>query len=100
MKLLAHQIEVLRQNWSTITKIDPSSEVYKSLTAYLDNLPQPTLKQLSEANINFVSSLARNRVHRKKPTNTDQLMITRAQNDANRKGETIDDIRPADRFIG
>ena len=64
MQLRPYQIEALRQGWNTIKRIDPSSDSYKGLIAYLDNLPQATLKQLSEAKIHIVSPLALNRVKR------------------------------------
>jgi len=60
------QLDTLRDNYSTLNRIDPSSPTYKKLTDMLDSLKLPALKQLSNANIKFVSMLARNRVQRSK----------------------------------
>lgn len=56
------QIEKLKKEYETLEKIDVTSDEYKRLIAVLNNLPQPHLKSLAQANIKFVSPLARNRV--------------------------------------
>jgi hypothetical protein len=58
----AQMIEALRSEYAKINTIDPSGPSYRTLVVLLDKLPQDNLKQLAEANIKFVSSLARNRV--------------------------------------
>lgn len=56
------QLSVLKKQYGTLDKIDPTSKSYKSLIALLDNLPQSHLKQLAAADIKFVSVLAKNRI--------------------------------------
>ena len=58
----AKQIASLRKEYSAVNKVDPDSPTYKSLIKHLDSLPQELLKDLANAKIKFVSSLARNRV--------------------------------------
>lgn len=50
-------------------RIDVDSDAYKKLVKLLDNLPDDVLKQLAAEKINFISSMARNRVIRKKIRN-------------------------------
>lgn len=59
-------IETLRRKFSKIGAVDPDSPTYQKLTDMLDNMETADLKQLAEANIKFVSGLARNRVNRRK----------------------------------
>lgn len=54
-------IDKLRKEYSTINKVDPSLPTYKKLTDLLDKLNNDQLKQLMDADIKFISSLARNR---------------------------------------
>jgi len=63
-KFTASQLAALRDQYSMIKAIDPSSESYIALTARLDALSLPILKQLADAKIKWVSALARNRVTR------------------------------------
>jgi hypothetical protein len=58
------QIDTLKTGYGSIEKINPSSPTYKKLTDMLDSLSIDKLKQLSKANIKFVSMLAANRVKR------------------------------------
>ena len=64
-KLSATQISALRQEYSKISKVDPSGEGYKKLTALLDKLDKQSLQDLVDAKIKFVSSLALNRISQK-----------------------------------
>jgi hypothetical protein len=61
-KLSQSQISILRQEYSKISKVDPSGEGYKKLTALLDKLDKQSLQDLVDAKIKFVSSLALNRI--------------------------------------
>lgn len=56
------QIETLRTEFSKIEGIDPALPTYGKLTAFLNGLDQPKLKQLAGAKIKFLSRLALNRV--------------------------------------
>jgi len=58
----SEQINRLRREYGSLTKIDPASSAYKKLTKLLDNLPPKLLKQLVQSNIKFVSMLAKNRL--------------------------------------
>ena len=53
---------VLRSNYATITTIDPASDTYCKLIAFLDRQPASVLRTLAEGRIKFVSALAANRV--------------------------------------
>jgi hypothetical protein len=59
-------IEKLRQKYSTIKTIDPCGENYQKLCEQLDQMESKLLVQLRDANIAFLSSLARNRCVRRK----------------------------------
>lgn len=63
------QLTKLRDEYATIDKIDPSSLTYKALVSKLDKMSPDTLRQLADARIKFISSLATNRVRNavKKP---------------------------------
>ena len=56
------QVDMLRDGFAKISRIDPCSETYVKLIALLDSLNQPALRQLADAKIKFVSLLALNRV--------------------------------------
>lgn len=58
------QLAALRKEYSDIKTINPDSPTFKRMQSFLDNLPQPLLKQLADAKIKFISGLALNRVKR------------------------------------
>jgi len=59
------QLAALSSAYGGLNRVDPSQPTYRALTALLDKLPCANLKQLVQADIKFVSGLARNRVVRK-----------------------------------
>ena len=56
------QIDVLKKEYESLSRIDPTSTSYKKLIKLLNSLPQDKLKQLSDAQIKFISPLAKNRL--------------------------------------
>ena len=56
------QLDTLRKGYATIKRIDPTQQAYKKITNLLDGLSKKGLEQLTNANINFISALARNRL--------------------------------------
>ena len=60
-------IATLKREYAKIDKIDPASPSYTRMIFLLDGLPQAALKQLANANIKFVSALARNRIAKGNP---------------------------------
>jgi hypothetical protein len=56
------QLAVLKKEYGTLQKMDVTSNSYKKLIALLNNLPQSHLKSLVDADIKFVSKLAKNRL--------------------------------------
>jgi hypothetical protein len=64
-KFTPAQLAALSSAYGTLNRVDPSQPTYRALTALLDKLPCSNLKQLVQADIKFVSGLARNRVARK-----------------------------------
>lgn len=56
------QIEELRKQYATIDRVDPCAPTYKRLIAMLDSLTQEHLRLLSDAQIRWVSMLAKNRL--------------------------------------
>lgn len=52
------QIEQLRTQFAGIKTIDPSQPTYGKLTSFLSDTHPDRLKQLADANIPFLSSLA------------------------------------------
>jgi len=60
-------LEELRVEYSKVEKIDPAGNIYPKMCAMLDAMPQADLKQLANARIRFLSSLAQNRVNKEKP---------------------------------
>lgn len=58
------QISQLRGEMSKISGIDPESPTYKKLVDMLNNMGMKELTKLADANIKFISGLARNRVIR------------------------------------
>lgn len=67
-KFTVAQINKLRDEYSKIERINPDSPTYIGLIDRLDSLPQSTLKQLADAKIRWVSTLAYNRTIRKNPS--------------------------------
>lgn len=66
MSLLSQQqLDTLRANYSRIERIDPASTTYQTLISKLNRYPQEVLRQLADANIKFLSALARNRTKTK-----------------------------------
>ena len=58
----SEQLSSLKAEYSKLDKIDPAGSTYKKLESMLNNLPQPLLKQMVDADIKFVSGMARNRI--------------------------------------
>lgn len=58
-------IQEITKAFAKISKIDPDSEAYKKLIEILDSANDRTLKQLANAKIKFISSLAFNRCVRR-----------------------------------
>lgn len=56
------QLDTLRNEYSKVETVDPASPSYEKLIGTLDKMSQPQLKQVVEAKVKFLSSLARNRV--------------------------------------
>ena len=63
-KFTDDQIDKLRDAYGKIGKVDPTSQSYKNLTDYLDNLPDQVIKQLAtvKPRVPFISGLALNRM--------------------------------------
>lgn len=59
------QLEELRKEYGAIEKMDPSSQLYDNLLMFLEQLDTAKLNWLAEANIKWLSMLARNRVQRR-----------------------------------
>jgi len=63
-KFTSAQLKQLKDAYGKIGRINPESKAYDTLTAYLDGMNKAQLKQLVDAKIPFVSSLALNRFHK------------------------------------
>lgn len=57
------ELNQLRSEYNKIERIDPAQPYYTRLIKLLDNLPASHLNQLAEANIKFVSILAKRRIN-------------------------------------
>lgn len=62
---MEQQIAELRTAYGALERVDPSSPVYENLLKALDLLDTPKLQMLADAQIKWVSMLARNRVTRR-----------------------------------
>lgn len=58
----AKQIAALRREFAKIDRIDPCGAAYRDMIEKLDAMDQLMLRQLTDANIKFMSRLAANRV--------------------------------------
>lgn len=67
----------LKREWAKVKKIDPTSDSYQKLIRVLNILSLAELKKLEKADINFVSSLARNRITLKEFRNKPEAQNTR-----------------------
>jgi len=63
LKLTSDMVEHLRVAYGAVDRVDPTSAAYTGLCKLLDTLSQDDLKTLRDANIKWISSLARNRVN-------------------------------------
>ena len=61
-KFSKQQMNQLKSAYGTLNKMNPSSPTYKKFIKFLEKLPKDQLKQLSAADIKFVSMLAKNRI--------------------------------------
>lgn len=59
------QLEELRAEYGKIERMDPDGALYENLIKALDLLDTPKLEMLANAQIKWVSILARNRVIRR-----------------------------------
>jgi hypothetical protein len=57
-------LDMLKQAYSNINKINPNSAEYNRLVTMLDKLSKDELKQIADADIKFLSLLAKNRLMR------------------------------------
>jgi arsenate reductase-like glutaredoxin family protein len=53
------QISRLKKEWGSVGRIDVTSKEYKDLEALIDGLSDQQLKQLANADIKFISDMAR-----------------------------------------
>jgi hypothetical protein len=67
MSQMEKQIAELRIAYGALERVDPSSPVYENLLKALDMLDTPKLQMLADAQIKWVSMLARNRIARRVP---------------------------------
>ena len=65
MSKMEQQIAELREAYGALERVDPSSPIYENLLKALDMLDTPKLQILADAQIKWVSMLARNRVTRR-----------------------------------
>lgn len=56
------QLDALKKGFAGVNKVDPSSPTYKKLIKKLDDMDKDQLTQIADANIKFVSVLAKNRL--------------------------------------
>jgi hypothetical protein len=62
---MEQQIAVLRKEYGAIERMDPASPLYENLLNGLDLLETPKLQMLADAEIKWLSMLARNRITRR-----------------------------------
>ena len=58
-------IQNLREEMSKVNGIDPEGPTYKRLCDFLDSLDTDILRMIRDADVKFMSALARNRVIRR-----------------------------------
>jgi len=58
------QLGRLKDEFSKISRVDPNSSQYKRMVNLMDNIPADGLKQIADANINFLSTMAKTRMKR------------------------------------
>ena len=61
-KFNSQQIVTLKKEWASVDKINPSSLKFKELKTYIDGLSKNQLQQLVDADIKFISVIARNKL--------------------------------------
>jgi hypothetical protein len=61
-KFTTSQLKRLKTEYAKISKIDPSQPTYNKLIATLEKMTDEQLKQIRDADIKFMSSLAANRL--------------------------------------
>lgn len=59
------QVAELRAEYAKIERVDPGSPIYNNLINALDLMDTPKLQMLADAQIKWLSMLARNRVTRR-----------------------------------
>lgn len=62
MATIQENIEVLRAKFGALNGIDPAGPLYLGTIALLDKCDDAALKAVADAEIKFVSALARNRI--------------------------------------
>ena len=73
-KFSKEQLNLLKLGYGSLNKLDPSSPTYKKFIKFLEKLPKDELKQLANADIKFVSMLAKNRIKEEKLTEVNKSL--------------------------
>jgi hypothetical protein len=73
-KFSKEQLNLLKLGYGSLNKLDPSSPTYKKFIKFLEKLPKDELKQLANADIKFVSMLAKNRIKEGKLTEVNKSL--------------------------
>jgi hypothetical protein len=63
--LTPENLDALREEYRKIDRIDPCQPSYYKLCEILDRASPAMLKQVAEADIRFISLMAKNRLNRK-----------------------------------
>lgn len=58
-------VKDLREQMATVRTVDPSGPTYRKLCDFLDSLDTDVLRLIRDADVKFMSALARNRVIRR-----------------------------------
>lgn len=58
---MTNNVEILREKFGRIERIDPDSKLYRGLVTLLDKASDEALVEIKDAKIPFVSTLALNR---------------------------------------
>ena len=98
-KLDNKQLGLLKYAYKDIKRINPSEPAYGRMVKHLDTLSKSELQQLADADINFISLLAKNRLMRSESVNENDgvyfksytAAIEAARAAALKKGFEIDD---------
>jgi len=67
------KLQELRRQYQGIERVNPEGEAYKKMKATIDGMPEDMLKEISKANIKWLSTMALTRIIKLETTSNETI---------------------------